>query len=145
MSTRFHGMMSLVLVGVAVVIAAVVMAQASVGWVAGYGVLSLAGMMGIFYAFCAKCPCKACCAHVLPGKIAGLFPRTPGPYSNVEKAVVVVIMLAVFGMPQPWLWGHWAAFAAFWVLTAIGVAQILTFICHSCPNMHCPVRGMRGL
>jgi len=143
MSTRFHGITSVLWVGAAIVIAGVQMAGASVGLLAGYGVVCLAGMLAIFYAYCAKCPCKACCAHVLPGKVAGLFPRKPGPYSGLEQATVVIVLLIILGIPHPWLWGHWGAFAAFWILTAIGAAQILTFICRSCPNTHCPVGKMR--
>lgn len=142
-STRFHGVISVVLVAAAVIIAVLALAQMGWGWVLGYLLLCAAGGGAILYAYCAKCPCKACCAHVLPGKLAGRFPRTPGPYSGVEAAVVIVVCVLILGLPQLWLWRSVAAGVVFWVLTAIAVTQILVFICGACPNTHCPVGQMR--
>lgn len=142
--TRFHGVMSVTLVGIAIGIALVMLAQIGWGWAAGYVALCGAGMGAILYAYCAKCPCKQCCAHVLPGKLAGRFPRQPGPYSTTEQATVVVVLLLILGLPQLWLWRNVAAGLVFWGLTAIAVTQILAFICGSCPNSHCPVGKMRG-
>jgi hypothetical protein len=97
----------------------------------------------IIYAYCAKCPCKTCCAHVLPGKIATRFSRKPGPYSITEQAAVVVVLLLLLGLPQLWLWRSAAAGITFWVLNAIAVTQILIFVCHACPNTYCPVGKVR--
>jgi hypothetical protein len=144
MSTRFHGVMSLTLVAVAVIIAALVLAQITWGWAVGYILLCAVGMGGILYAYCTKCPCKACCAHILPGKIAGLFPRTPGPYSGVEVAVVIVAGLLILGLPQLWLWRSVVAGIVFWVLNAIAFVQILLFVCGACANTHCPIGKIRS-
>jgi hypothetical protein len=143
MSTRFHGVVSVTLVAIAIIIAVLMLAQIAWGWVVGYILLCAAGGGAILYAYCAKCPCKACCAHVLPGKIAGRFPRAPGPYSGVEVAAVIVAGLLILGLPQLWIWRNVAAGVIFWVLSAIAVTQILAFICGACPNTHCPVGQMR--
>lgn len=144
LSTRFHGVVSVVLAGIAVVIAALMLTQIAWQWAVGYVLLGMTGLGVIIYAYCAKCPCKACCAHVLPGKIAGWFPRRLGPYSIAEQAVVVVVLLLILGLPQLWLWRSVAAGVVFWVLNAIAVTQILVFVCGTCPNTHCPVRQVRA-
>ena len=144
MSARFHGVMSLTLVAVAVIIAALVLAQVNCGWVIMYLLLCVAGGSAILYAYCAKCPCKACCAHVLPGKIAGQFPRKSGPYSVIELSGVIVAGLLILGLPQLWLWWSVVAGIAFWVLNTIAFVQILLFVCHACANTHCPVGKMRS-
>jgi len=140
---RFHGIMSVTLVGIAIGIALCVLAPVAWGWAVGYMLLCGGGMGAVLYAYCAKCPCKQCCAHVLPGKIAGRFPRTPGPYSITEQAAVVIALLLILGLPQLWLWQNVAAAIIFWVLNAIAVTQILTCICKTCPNTYCPVRKMQ--
>jgi len=142
--TRFHGVMSVTLVGIAIGIALWVLVPGAWGWAAGYVALCGVGMGAILYAYCAKCPCKQCCAHVLPGMIAGRFPRKPGPYSTAEQVAVVVVLLLILGLPQLWLWRNVTAGFVFWALTAIAAIQILAFICGRCPNIHCPVGKMRG-
>ena len=82
MSTRFHGLMSVTLVAIAILIAVLMLAQIAWGWVVGYILLCAVGGGAILYAYCAKCPCKACCAHVLPGKIAG--PVKPHQMKRLE-------------------------------------------------------------
>jgi hypothetical protein len=146
MSTRFHGIMSVLLVAAAIIIAvlALMLAPVGWGWVLGYLLLCAAGGAAVFYAYCAKCPCKACCAHVLPGKVAVLFPRTPGPYSTTEAAVVIGALLLILGLPQLWIWRSVLAGVTFWLLIAVATTQILTFICGVCPNTHCPVGQMRA-
>ena len=143
MSMRFHGVMSVLLVAAAVIVAVLMLAQVGWGWVLGYLLLCAAGGSAVLYAYCAKCPCKACCAHVLPGKIAGVFPRNPGPYSPIEVAAVIVAGVLILGLPQLWLWRSLVAGVVFWLLSAVAVIQILTFICGACPNTHCPVGRMR--
>ena len=142
-STRFHGVTSIMLAGIAVLVAALTLAQIAWGWAGGYLLLGMAGMGAIIYAYCTKCPSKACCAHVLLGKIAERFPRKLGPYSVAEQAVVVVVLLLILGLPQLWLWQSVAAGVAFWVLNGIALTQILVFVCGTCPNTYCPVGQMR--
>jgi hypothetical protein len=141
MSTRFHGVASISLVGIAIVIAAVVMFQVS--WLLGalYLVGCLVAPLGIVYAFCAKCPCRGHCAHVIFGKLAtALTNRQPGPYLRSEVAVVAGALLWLLGLPQIWLWRSLGLFAAFWVLNAVAVLQIRLAVCRICENVYCPMR-----
>lgn len=143
MSSRVHGILSLVLVGVAVAVAAVVLFRQSPGWGVGYLALSAVGGGGMIYAFCAKCPCRVRCGHVLPGLITRLFPRQPGPYARWEIAVVVVSGVVLMGLPLFWLWRVPAALAAFVLLSGVGIWDILTFVCKACNNTYCPI-GRQG-
>ncbi|MBN2390603.1 MAG: hypothetical protein JXR84_07765 [Anaerolineae bacterium] len=144
MSARFHGIMSLTLVAVTVIIAALVLAQVTCGWAVGYLLLCVAGGSAILYACCAKCPCKTCCEHVLPGNLAGQFPRKPGPYSAIELAGVIIAGLLILGLPQLWLWRSLVAGIVFWVLNTIAFVQILLGVCSACANSHCPIGKMRA-
>jgi len=143
MNTRFYGVTSLALVGIATVIAASVLF--GVSWLLGgiYLILSATGAGGIIYAYCAKCPCKAHCAHVIPGKLARNINRQPGPYTTLEQVVVVTALVAILGLPQPWLWRSLWLFIAYWVLALVAFVEILSFVCRTCGNVHCPVKMMR--
>jgi hypothetical protein len=142
MSARFHGVVSIGLVGLAILIAAVIMFQVSAAlgivYVAGCGVAAL----GIVYAYCAKCPCRTHCAHVVFGKLAlALTNRQPGPYSRGEIAVVVVALVWLLGLPQIWLWRSPGWFAAFWGLNAVAVLLIRLAVCRGCDNVYCPLKA----
>jgi hypothetical protein len=141
MSKRFHGVTSLGWVAVATVIAAVAMFRVS--WVLGvvYLVVCVAAPGAILYAYCTKCPCKAHCGHVFPGKAALAINRQPGPYTGTELAVLTVALLALIGLPQFWLWRHAGLFVAYWVLNAIAFVQIRLVVCRACENVYCPLKG----
>jgi hypothetical protein len=141
MSTRAHGVTSISLVGIAIVIAAAVMSQVS--WLLGalYLVGCLVALLGIVYAFCAKCPCRTHCAHVIFGKLAtALTNRQQGPYARGEVAVVVGALFWLLGLPQIWLWRSLVLFVAFWGLNAVAVLQIRFAVCSSCENVYCPLK-----
>jgi hypothetical protein len=144
MSSRVHGVLSTVLIGVAVAVAAVVLFGITPGLGAGYLALSAAGMLCIVYAFCAKCPCKVRCGHVLPGLIARLFPRQPGPYARWEIALMLVGLVLIVGLPLFWLWQNVAALVVFVVLNIFAVWDITRFVCRACDNIYCPMKlGVR--
>jgi hypothetical protein len=141
MTIQFHGVTSLGLVLVALGIAAVAAFQVS--WVLGsvYLLLCAGAALAILYAYCAKCPCRQHCGHVLPGRAAmWLNGRRPGPYTAVESGALVLALASLIGLPQAWLWQNLWLFTAFWMLTAVAVVQIRTVVCHACKNVHCPLR-----
>jgi len=138
--TKFHGVTSLGLVAVAVVIAVVVMFQTSpVLGIVYVGVCVVAPIV-VLYAYCAKCPCKEHCAHVFPGKAAMAFDRKPGPYTTTEMAVLVLALLLLIGLPQFWLWRYTGWFIAFWALSGIALVQVRAVVCRTCDNVYCPLR-----
>jgi hypothetical protein len=144
MSKRYHGVTSLALMALATVIAAVVMFQTS--WVLGvvYLVVCVAASGTVVYAYCAKCPCKARCAHVLPGKAALAFERQPGPYTRTELLALLVAFLLLMGLPQLWLWRYSGLFVAYWSWSAIALVEVRANVCRSCDNVHCPLRPVSG-
>lgn len=139
MSNRFHGVTSLVWAGIALAIGVVAVFWVSRGWGFVYlGVLGL-GSQVVLRAYCAKCPAKAYCAHVLPGKAVQNINRRPGPYTPAEIGATMAALALIVGFPQFWLWRYPGALIAFWVLMAVALVQILTNICRKCPNTYCPI------
>jgi hypothetical protein len=141
MSTRFHGAVSIGLVGLAILVAVVTVFQT----LPVLGIIYLVGCavapLGIVYAFCAKCPCRTHCAHVIFGKLAvALTNQQPGPYRPAEIAVVGLALLWLLGLPQVWLWRTPVWFGVFWLLNTVAVAQIRLAVCPACDNVHCPMR-----
>jgi hypothetical protein len=140
---RLHGVVSLGLVGVSIGIALVVMFRAAWGWGVLYVAISAASGYGIVYAYCAKCPCKVRCGHVLPGKAAQRFKRQPGPYTATDNMILVLGLIGVIALPQIWLWRDPALFGVFWLLTGIALVDILRVVCRACNNIYCPLQQMR--
>ncbi|MCP4598956.1 MAG: hypothetical protein GY847_00170 [Proteobacteria bacterium] len=140
MTKQFHGVTSIGFVAIAVAIAAVVMFRAS--WMLGivYLAICAVGSGAIIYAYCAKCPCKAHCAHVLPGKAAMAFDRQPGPYTATEIAVLVLVGLFLIGLPQFWLWRYTGLFITCWLLIVVALIQVRAVVCKSCDNVYCPLK-----
>ena len=141
MSARVHGVVSIGLVAIAIIIGAAAVFQVSWALFALYLVGCAVAPVGIVYAFCAKCPCQRRCAHVVFGKLAAAFTnRQPGPYTRTEVIVVVVALLWLLGFPQLWLWRTPVWLVVFWVLNAIAVFEIRATVCPACENVHCPMR-----
>lgn len=139
MSNKFHGISSLVLAIIAILIGAIAIFSVSTGWGLVYlGVLGL-GSQAVLRAYCAKCPAKAYCAHVLPGKAALKIDRRPGPYTFAEISLTGAALALIVGLPQVWLWRYPGAAMVFWGLIAVAATQILTNVCRACKNVNCPI------
>ena len=136
---RFHGIVSLILVGLVSVLCLVVIAYHSWVWGAIYLVVIAAAPLAVLRSFCAKCPCKAHCAHVLPGKAAMAFARDPGPYTRGEIFAMAGSLLLLFGLPQFWLWKTPVLGIIYWVLAGIAFFQIRLAVCPRCAHTHCPL------
>ncbi len=141
MKTQIHGVTSLGLILVANVMAIVTLFLSSWGWGVVYLGGGLAALGGILYAYCAKCPCRTHCGHVIPGKIVvALTNRQTGPYTPVEFAILGLALLWLIGLPQLWLWQETGLLVTFWVLVAVALVQIRTVVCRACDNVYCPAR-----
>ena len=141
MNTRkFNGITSLILTGIAALIALVVMSLTS--WLLGglYLAIMIIAPQAVLRSYCAKCPCKVHCAHVFPGKAAMAFAREAGPYTPTELIIMIGSLGLLIGLPQYWLWQHPILFAIYWILSGIAFFQIWLTICPSCHNVYCPVR-----
>jgi hypothetical protein len=143
-SARFHGIMSISLVGLSILVAIVTVFQAT----PALGLVYLAGCVmapfGIVYAFCAECLCRTHCAHVMFGKLAvALTHRQPGPYKPAEVAAAGLALLWLLGLPQLWLWQTLLWLALFWLFNAVAMMQIRLMVCPACDNVGCPLRSAR--
>jgi hypothetical protein len=138
---KFNGITSLIFTAIAALIALVVMSLNS--WV--WGVIFLAVMIIVpqvlLRTYCAKCPCKAHCGHVLPGKAAMAFEKD-GPYTATDFLIMGVSISLLIGLPQFWLWQYPILFAIYWVLSGIAFFQIFLTMCPNCNNVYCPVKTM---
>lgn len=142
MNARFHGVVSIGLMGIAILLAVVTVFQKSPMLGIVYLVGCVVGPLGIVYVFCAKCPCRNHCSHVIFGKLAvALTNRQPGPYTTAEIAVVGLALLWLLGFPQVWLWRAPFWFVVFWILNAVAVVQIRLAVCPACDNIYCPIRA----
>ena len=143
MAGKFHGVFSLILIIISVVIALIYLFQNSTGRGLAYLSIIIITNPIVLYSYCAKCLCREdACSHVLPGKLTRLLPaRKPGPYSQMDFFSTAISLTVLFGFPQAWLWKNLAIFIAFWILLIVGLVEILFFVCRTCSNDNCPMNG----
>jgi hypothetical protein len=94
----------------------------------------------VLFSFCAKCPDRGQCGHVVPGPAAErLFKnRKQGPYSPGDLFLTAAALAVLVFFPQIWLWRHPLAFLVFWIFMAVAAADIRSKVCKGCGNDHCP-------
>ncbi|KUO53158.1 MAG: hypothetical protein APF76_03705 [Desulfitibacter sp. BRH_c19] len=138
---RLHGVWSLVLILVAILIGAVSIAQSSRITALTYFVLCTVLFFIIVYAFCSKCPCRRnSCGHILPGKVTKLLPeRSEEPYMIGDYIGVLLPLLFIVGFPQFWLIGRLQLMVIFWVLIIVSGVEITFKVCKGCGNRACPM------
>jgi hypothetical protein len=140
---RFHGVLSLVLVFVAVGIAMIHMFKTAGVAAAVYLGLMVVATPVLLYSYCAKCTCRdSACSHVFPGMFTRFLPaRKPGAYSLMDYLGTALSLMALFGFPQFWLWRAKSFFLVFWIILAAALIEILFFVCRNCNNQECPIKG----
>ncbi len=141
---RLHGITSFLWVAIAAVIAARTASRTSAPLATAYLAICVTAPWVIIYAFCAKCTCKAGCAHVLPGVIAQIMGRKPGPYHPAELLATGLALLLLIGFPLLWLWRYPGSLLAFCLLSGVALLQIRLASCQTCENAHCPLRISYG-
>ena len=143
MVSKFHGVFSLILILISVVIALIYLLGKSTGWGLVYLCIIIIANPIVLYSYCAKCPGREDdCSHVIPGRLNRLLPaRKPGPYSQMDFFSTAISLTVLFGFPQAWLWQNPAIFIAFWILLIVGLVEILFFVCGTCSNDNCPMNG----
>lgn len=139
MRGKFHGILSLSLIGGSILIGLYSILREDLS--AGILYLLLSGLciLTIVYAYCCKCPCRAHgCSHVLPGKLAGMLPkRKQGPYTAADISAVVIALLIMISVPQLWLAKAPSLLLTFWLFFAVALFEILFFVCSTCQNKQC--------
>jgi hypothetical protein len=140
MNRQMHGILSLVLIAAAALVALSAIVQSSVFFAVLYLVGILLSALVIMFSFCTKCPCRTTgCGHVLPGILMRYFPPRPeGPYTLADKLGVVVPLVFLIVFPQYWLLANTGYFVIFAVLCLIAAAEIQFCVCRGCTNCNCP-------
>ena len=140
---RTLGVVTLLLVGAVVGMAVSQLLQISLVW----GVLYLVGVFsgGYFVVsrYCAKCPCKTHCPHIITGWLAHNIDRKPGPYTRFELNSLSVSMLLIVLPPIFWLIPSPLLLVIYLGVMAASVGMIVAWLCRSCANVNCPIREMR--
>jgi len=134
------GAISLGAVALALAAAVQSLFQESILLGTAYLILASLSVPIVLFAFCAKCPDRGNCGHVLPGKAAvALFAdRKCSAYTAGDWAMTAAGLAVLLLLPQVWLWKHPVAFVFFWVVMIPAVIGIRSGVCPSCRNVNCP-------
>lgn len=85
MKSYFHGVSSLLMICIAIIIALFSLFDQSGVIIAGYILILIFAPVLIVYSYCSKCVCRGYqCGHVFPGKMTKLLPK------RKEAAVFIV-------------------------------------------------------
>ena len=138
---RFHGVLTLTLILVSLLIGHVAIALNSALTAILYGLMIAAGLTTLIYLFCGKCACRGqACLMVLPGRLSlRLPPRKTETYAMADFAGILAVLFLLAVFPQFWLWQSKPLFIAFWIIVLVAHAEIMLFVCRACENCHCPV------
>jgi hypothetical protein len=104
------------------------------------GYLLLAVVAGVFLTrfFCASCPIKGSCVHILPGYIAGFWKETPGPYTTGKLLISGFLFAVLFLPPIPSLIASPDLMLIFLVCLVLAAVTSTRFLCPGCGNTFCP-------
>lgn len=146
MNSKFHGVTSLLLEGLAIVIGFMAIWQANTLAGAFYAVLILIAVPLILYVYCAKCEIRFTdCRHVIPGQLTRLLPeREEVPYNFRDYMGMILAVIVLVAFPQPWLWDNIPLFILFWACAIIGLVQIIMKVCEGCGNQKCVMCTLRN-
>jgi|APLow6443716910_1056828.scaffolds.fasta_scaffold132301_2 hypothetical protein len=147
LTPRVHGVLTLVLLLLALLTGIVGIARLAVLPAVLYGLMIAAGLPLIVYLFCGKCVCRGeRCLMVLPGRLSMRLPDRRGEaYTRADAAGIVGILVLLAVFPLYWLWQTTALFVLFGVLAMAAHAEVLLVVCRSCGNCRCPVnKWFRG-
>jgi hypothetical protein len=140
MVNKFHGIFSLLLAASAILLSVMMMFKNSAVMGFAFTVFCITAAFVIISLFCAKCPSRENCGHVVPGFIADqLFKQVrPAPYTIVEIVAFVLCMGVVIIVPQFWLLKNMAAFTGYWLILCFAGISIKKNVCTTCENNFCP-------
>ena len=139
MQSKSHGIISIFLIGIAILIAAYVAAFLNLLLMLGFLLFSILSVAVVIFSYCAKCPCKNHCPHLLPGLIANNINRQPGPYTKLELFGLIIALSILLLMPNIWLWHNLPAFILYWIIVIIAIFEIRKYVCKPCGNINCPL------
>jgi len=141
MNYKAPGLVSLLLVFDAIIIAVISLYRFSPLSAVIYLLLLPPVFLNVLYIYCRRCPhvVGKDCRHVLFGPIvARLFKvQNAAPYSAREILSALLPLIVYLGLPQYALFQSLPLFAAFWVLVFAGAVVIQKAVCPRCRNTNC--------
>lgn len=139
MNQRRMGILVLGLGILIILIGAGAIALYSLKYAGIYLVVSALASLLITAVFCAKCPIKGSCVHLLPGRIARIWPERIGSYSKGELVLTVILFAVIIFPPQMYLFSTPGLFPVFWIFISTAVICTGKFLCPECDHRHCPM------
>jgi hypothetical protein len=141
MSAKTYGVIGLFLLIAAVLVGVYGILPYSVTAAGIYLVGSIIVFLIFVYAFCAKCPVRDDCTHVLQGLVTRCMPgRTTGPYSGRDLLGLLVFFGFVALFPQYWLVRNLVLMTLFWLLFLGNLIVTHYGCCKGCGNIYCMLR-----
>lgn len=141
MIRRFFGVLSLLLIFIALGLAIYRLLSVSPVLGACYMVIVPIAFLLVLYAYCRKCPHakEGTCRHVLFGWLVTCLFKThePSSYTLRELLLTLFSLIILILLPQYWLFGTLELFIAFWALMAAAIVMVLASVCRGCFNRNC--------
>ena len=139
MNNRFHGVSSLSLIFLSILIGLLAILGESFLMGLVYIAAILISIPIVIYSYCSKCICRLdSCGHIFPGKLSKWLPsRKQSNYTFWDILGVILPLIVLFVFPQFWLWKTKILLFVFWVLFIIAFAEIKLFVCKECKNEKC--------
>jgi len=88
--------------------------------------------------FCALCPIKSTCVHILPGLIARMWNVAPGPYTTGKLLISGLLLAIIFLPPIPSLLTSPVSMLIYLVCLVLAAVTSIRFLCPGCGNRFCP-------
>jgi len=139
MNRRIIGIFVLCLGILVILIGALAIALSSLQYAGIYLLVSTLAFLLITAVFCARCPVKGSCVHLLPGLIARLWPDRTGPYSKGELVLTVILSAVIILPPQLYLFITPGLFPVFWIFISAALICTAYILCPECGHRHCPM------
>lgn len=140
MNRTIPGTLGLICGTIAILVGIFSFSQISYNLAAGYLLVSLIAGMLIVRVFCASCPIKGSCVHILPGYLAQFWNQPPGPYSSVKIYLTGILFAIIILIPQAVLITSLHLFVLFWICIIIAAMSSYLILCPGCGNQYCPFR-----
>jgi hypothetical protein len=139
MKTRFHGIFSICLFLIALIIGGVSIFQVNPVLSLVYFILIPVSFFIVIYSYCTKCPHVGddSCRHVIFGKVAKLFKQKTGKYTIFELIGTLLPIFCIVAFPQFFLIRTPILMIIFWLLAIIAAIEIMLFVCKGCYNKNC--------
>ena len=141
MSKKTYGILGLVMITAAFLVGLYGILQYSGTAACIYLIGSIAVYLIFVYAFCAKCPVRNNCNHVVMGMVTHFIPnRTTGAYSRCDLLGTLLFFAFVALFPQYWLIRTPMLMLVFWILFVGNLVITHYRCCKGCGNIYCLLR-----